>query len=506
MISRKFVTFLVVAGIALTPTARAASSLPRGVPEEQGIDSTGILKLIDALEHDVKSAHSLMIVRHGKVVAEGWWSPYAAEDTHVLYSLTKSFTSTAVGFAVKEGKLSLDDRVISFFPDLAPANPSANLRAMRVRDLLRMNSGHQNDTMDRLRAHADGAWVKAFLSLEVENKPGTRFVYNSGASYVLSAIVQKVTGQTLNDYLQPRLFTPLGIDQHPWAITSEGIALGEGGLALRTEDIAKFGLMYLQRGLWNGEQLLPVSWVAMATSLQTSNGSDPNSNWEHGYGFQFWINKTTGFRGDGAMGQLCFVLPEYDTVVAVTSGTSDMGGLMDTIWEALLPAIHVVPLTPNFDAQEKLRNRLSHLTLPTTPGEAHSAREKEISGKTYTFPANDESVSAVRLDFSGEKPVITFQNEDGQHAITCGVGAWTRGRTGFQKSISRLFDRKEQGVGTSGAWTAPNIFTVQLCFDETPYIVTYRFTIEGDKLLMDTEHNVRWGPTTLPQLTGSRAP
>jgi CubicO group peptidase (beta-lactamase class C family) len=232
--------------------------------------------------------NSVMIVRHGRVVAEGWWSPYEASRPHVMYSLSKSFTSTAVGFAIAEGKFTLDDQVLRFFPDEAPASPSDNLRAMRVRDLLRMATGHQTEPSMLVPADSsmrDASWVRRFFAHPVAFKPGTHFLYNSPATYMLSAIVQKTTGQTVRDYLTPRLFEPLGIARPTWSTSPEGISAGAYGLNVRTEDIAKLGQLYLQHGVWNGKQLLPAGWADTATARQTSNGSSPTSDWDQGYGF-----------------------------------------------------------------------------------------------------------------------------------------------------------------------------------------------------------------------------
>src|SRR5262250_809160 len=193
-----------------------------------------------------------MLLRHGHVVAEGWWSPYDAQSPHVLFSLSKSFTSTAVGLAISEGKLSLDDQVLKFFPEDAPAEPSANLKAMLVRDLLRMATGNQTEAQIR----ADNTpWTKTFLSHPVPFKPGTHFLYNSPSTYMLSAIVQKVTGMTVLDYLRPRLFEPLGFKNPTWVTSPQGISAGAYGLMARTEEIARFGQLYLQKGVWKGQQL-----------------------------------------------------------------------------------------------------------------------------------------------------------------------------------------------------------------------------------------------------------
>ena len=279
--------FVCLTFTVITATARAGDGkpvfFPRTSPESQGVSSAAVLTLVEALDQ-VDAMNSFMLVRHGQVIAEGWWTPYSAQDNHELYSLSKSFTSTAVGMAVAEGKLSIDDEVLKFFPEDAPANPSANLKAMRVRDLLTMSAGHQ----DEVPTAADKISAKAFLTNAVPHKPGTHFKYNTPATFMCSAIVQKLTGQTVAEYLKPRLFEPLGITQPIWNSNWQGISLGGYGLSVRTEDIARFGQLYLQKGSWQGRQLVPKDWVELATSKQVSNGSNPKSDWDQGYGFQFW--------------------------------------------------------------------------------------------------------------------------------------------------------------------------------------------------------------------------
>src|SRR6185437_11021382 len=305
-------------------------------PEAQGIAPSAILAFVEEANHKIDALHSFMLVRHGHVVAECWWSPYDAKTRHELYSLSKSFTSTAVGLAIAEGKLSIDDPVLKFFPSDAPEQPSNNLKAMRVHDLIRMNTGHQSEPS---LAASKQSWVKTFLAHPVPFKPGTHFLYNTPATYMLSAIVQKVTGQTVLDYLRPRLFEPLGIENPTWGTSPQGISLGGYGLSVRTEDIAKFGQLYLQKGIWHGKQLVPAAWVETATARQTSNGSNPQSDWDQGYGFQFWRCRNNVYRGDGAFGQFCVVLPEQDAVVVVTSGVKNMQAVLNLIWERLLPAM-----------------------------------------------------------------------------------------------------------------------------------------------------------------------
>src|SRR4051812_30925027 len=315
-------------------TLLAQAPLKRSTPEREGVSSAAILSFVQAADTSIDAMNSFMLVRHGNVIAEGWWGPYDARTQHILYSLSKSFTSTAVGLAIAEGRMSLDDQVLKYFPDDAPTHPSENLRAMRVRDLTRMNTGQVTEPSFITAADStmkDATWARRFLAHPVQFKPGTHFLYNSGATYMLSAIVQKVTGQTVRDYLTPRLFVPLGIESPTWVSSPQGINAGGYGLSVRTEDIAKLGQLYLQRGKWNGKQLIPAAWVDEATARQTSNGSSPNSDWDQGYGYQFWRSRHDTYRGDGAFGQYMMVIPQYDAVVAITSGVRDMQAVMNVV-------------------------------------------------------------------------------------------------------------------------------------------------------------------------------
>lgn len=334
--------------------------LPRSTPESQGVPTAAIRTFIEAANREVDTMHSLMIVRHGQVIAEAWWKPQSPETPHIMNSLSKSFTATAVGLAVAEGKLSVNDPVLKFFEEDKPAQPSKNLQAMRVRDLLTMSTGHQTEP----KFTGDTPWVNTFLSHPVEHKPGAHFLYNSSATHVLSAIVRKVTGETTLEYLIPRLFEPLGIERPEWGTSPQGNTLGGWGIMLRTEDVAKFGQLYLQKGVWNGRQIVPASWVEQATARQVSNGSDPDRDWDQGYGFQFWRCRQGAYRGDGAHGQFCIVLPEQDAVIAITANTRDMQGQLNLVWNILLPAFKPSPLPDDSAEQFKLKETISLLAVP----------------------------------------------------------------------------------------------------------------------------------------------
>lgn len=347
----------------------ASVALPRSTPEAQGVSSAAVRAFIEAADKEINTLHSFMLVRHGRVVAEAWWRPESAEKPHILWSLSKSFNATAVGLAAAEGKLSLEDPVLKFFPAEAPAMPSDHLRAMRVRDLLTMSGGHETEPKFSFES---GPSVREFLAHPVTHPPGTWFRYNTPGSHMLSAIVTKATGQTVLDYLKPRLFDPLGIEHHHWGKTDEGYTLGGYGLHVRTEDIAKFGLLYLQKGKWNGKQLLPEKWVEAATAKQVTNDkatSARSTDWRQGYGFQFWRCQRNAYRGDGRDGQICLVLPEQDAVIAITAQTGQMQLELDLIWSKLLPAFRDGPLPANEVELKQLRETAASLTAhPAKPG------------------------------------------------------------------------------------------------------------------------------------------
>ena len=491
----------------ISSNVRSAKSaaLPRTSPEQQGISSADLLAFVEAADKEIDAMNSFMLIRHGAVVAEGWWGPYDRDTPHILYSLSKSFTSTAVGLAISEGKLSLDDQVLKFFPEEAPAEPSVNLRAMRVRDLLRMNTGNQTEAPIRVDdpAKQKDTWVKTFLAHQVPFKPGSHFLYNSPATYMLSAIVQKVTGQTVLDYLRPGLFEPLGFKDPQWISSPQGITVGAYGLSLRTEEIARFGELYLRKGMWNGKQLLPASWVEQATSIQTSNGSAPTSDWDQGYGYQFWRSRHNSFRGDGAFGQYCMVIPELDAVVAITSGVRSMQQVMNLVWDKLLPAMKPGRLPENAASRRQLETRLAGLTLKFPSGVTGSQVSSSVSGKWFEFSDNDRGLKAVSFDFNAEPPTLSVRTATGGTRTPIGIRVWVKSRGSFTNGLDHALSVPGNPVtATSGAWSDDNTFTVKIVLYETPYYSTVNFKFDGERLVIDAEHNVFFGPTKLPQLVG----
>jgi CubicO group peptidase (beta-lactamase class C family) len=484
------VSFLLAAVLVFS----CQSQNPGSTPESQGVSSRAVVDFLNALDSlQPGDLHGFVLMRHGQVVAEGWWDPYRPEYPHMLYSLSKSFTSTAIGIAQDEGLLSIYDPVISFFPEKAPANPSENLKSMRIKDLLRMSSGHQEGTMARI-AGSD-SWISAFLSLNVEHKPGTHFFYNTGATFMLAAIVQKVSGETLLDYLTPRLFEPLGIENPTWEMNPEGINMGGFGLSIRTEDIATFGQFLLQKGNWNGKQLVSKEWVEEATRLQTSNGSNPYSDWEQGYGYQFWMCRNGLYRGDGAFGQYCIVMNDLDAVLAINAGTANMQGIMNIAWDHLLPAMKAGTLPADPKGVKLLESKLATLSVGTVQGKESGPHAADVSGKNYIMEPNEMAISWVRLDLEDSVAHGILMTPDGEKRFDAGFGEWVEGRL---KAPPWESDK----MWASGAWTADNTYSARLVYTETPYKIDFTFRFEGDQVFLDTRVNVSLTPGGFPTLTG----
>lgn len=483
---------LVFAALGFLRPSAEPRPLPRSTPESQGVSSEAILDFVNEADRSLDSLHSLMILRHGRVIAEGWWAPYDARTRHELYSLSKSFTSTAVGFAVAEGKLSVDDELTKLFPAVLPAEVPSNLRAMRLRDLLCMSAGHGSE----IGTGPNAMTTRAFLAHPVPFKPGTRFLYNTPATFMLSASVQRATGQTVLEYLRPRLFDPLGIEEPSWDTNVEGISLGGYGLSVRTEDIAKFGQLYLQKGKWDGRQILPESWVDLASSRQTSNGSNPKSDWEQGYGFQFWRCRQGAFRGDGAFGQFCVVMPAQDAVVVTTAGLKDMQAVLDRVWQHLLPAMKPGRLARNPKAQEALSRRLGSLRLPTVQGEPTTADLWRWAGRRFVFSPNEQKLESLNLRDAGKEGVVLELYFEGREdAVVCGFNEWRPGRL-------KWGTQPERAVASCGAWTSPDTFEARLCFRETPYILSLRLKFSEQGVRIEPSFNVFFGAVQQAELNG----
>jgi hypothetical protein len=366
-----------------------------------------------------------------------------------------------------------------------------------------MSTGQALEPTFHMIAEAE-TWVKGFFEIPVVAAPGTHFLYNTGATYMLSAILAKVTGETLGDYLQPRLYAPLGIDNPVWEMSPQGIATGGFGLSITTEDIAKFGQLYLQKGMWQGKQLVPAAWIEEATSKQVENGNPATkSDWGQGYGYQFWRTQAQGgYRGDGAFGQYCVVLPEQEMVVAITSAVLEMQPTLDLVWKHLLPAVHGAHTVAAPSVHAELTATLGNAALPLVKGEATSPVSASISGARWRFDENAIGFNSLILDMvDGGGAVLRLDTARGEETIPIGFGEWKHG-TASTYSGPPLFTPVR--TVACGAWVAPDHFAAQIRMIDTPHFFNASLRFVEETLVFTNTINMSLGPVDFPQLTAKR--
>lgn len=421
-------------------------------PEDVGLSSKGLLMYLEQVEKQGVELHSVKVLRHGKMAMEADFAPYDDHTPHMLFSLSKSFCSAAAGFAVQEGLLQWDSKVVEVLAEYAPENPSEWLKTVTLHHLLCMGSGLKEES-DGVAGQGVQEWAKAVLAHDCVREPGTYFHYNSHGTYLVSCMVQKVTGQTVRDYLIPRLFVPLGIPVPYWSSSPEKVNCGGWGLFLTSESIVRFGQCLLQKGMWEGRQVLPPEWLEKATAFQidNSNGNqDPENEWHQGYGYQFWRTRGGRYRGDGAFGQICMVSEEKDMVVAVTAGQGDMGKEMQLMHEYLFPSAEMEMGTE--EEQQALQQKLASLCCkwPENDGSGHAA-EGIFKNKDFTLYAKEtENVLSVRLQntdteleiLAGKDGLVFFSVNPGLFSDTATVWA---GRYGWEEGKMHLMARNLGG-------------------------------------------------------------
>jgi len=452
----------------------------RATPESQGVASRSIRDFVAAANASGISWHSFMLLRHGQVVAEGWWKPYQPEFVHSLYSLSKSFTSTAIGLLVKEGKLDIHEKVVTFFPDDLPATVSDNLKQATVRSLLTMNTGHAEDTMPKMRASSD-TWVRTYLAQPVEYAPGTHFLYNTGNTYMLGAILYKVTGQTLEEYLRPRLFKPLGFTGYDWEVSPQGLNTAGYGLRIKTEDIAKLGQLYLQKGKWQGNSILTESWVDEATSKQTESQVN-NGDWSQGYGYQWWRCTHGFYRGDGAYGQYCIVMPQYDAVMVVTGQTPDMQKSMNIIWDHIPGGMQEGVLPENGAEHAALKKELAMLELPVVKGGGTGLP----GGKgVWIIAENELGVNQLEFSFSDKGCVMDVVKGGSRTKLQFGWEKWVLNgpREAYVFRTGEFVPMPSRVAGTA-TWIDEHTLRLNIRFVEAIFgdAITCRFEENGLKV------------------------
>lgn len=475
--------------------------LKRSTPEAEGVDPEVIAQFFQDVAEQGQEVHSIMILRHNKVIAEYWWAPYRPELQHAMYSCTKTFTSMAVGFAVQEGLLSVEDKVIDFFPDLLPEKISPELASLTVHHLLSMSVGHKNTSY----AGSGLPQVKSFLAAEFQYKPGTHFAYNISASHMLSNIITRVTGGlSLKEYLTPRLLDPIGIGDVVWEMDDDGHNMGNGGMHLRTSDMAKMGIFLNSKGMWEGKQLLDPKWIETATTPQIyqvdPNGpeKDAKDDGGQGYGYQIWMGRCGSYRAIGGMNQLIMVFPDKDFVVIATSALRDEAGFNNLVYK-MLPGVGDKKLKPvkGFDMEA----RIGGLAL----AKPYAGTEKPVVSCTrkYEMAQNDLGISRIGFRFDAEgNCYLTLEGQGSISNIPFGISDWKIGTTDRTLLSGRNGYPNTMGVtpyNTAGmcSWSAPDVLEAEYLSMFTPgQKEDFKFTFSGDTVRMEVAKHVINGYST----------
>ncbi len=473
--------------------------LPRTSPASVGVDAGAMDALVKKLD-ELGGAHSVMVLRHGAVLGEAWWAPYSPERTHLMFSVSKTFTAMAVGLAVEDGLLDVGDRVVDLLPDDVPADADERLGRLTVEHLLTMTVGQQEREFDQEN------WATEAMSRPFVHEPGERFAYDSLATYLLSAIVQRLTGCRVLDLLTERVLTPLGIEGAYWEQCPRGIDTGGWGLELTTEDMAVFGQLLLQRGEWEGRRLLPAAWIDRAMSnLSDSEVQKWSPDSRLGYGYQMWQCRDGAARADGAFGQFIVVWPQHDLVVAATSGTTDMQSILDAVWSTIGEGI-VDDGAPAFlDGAAWTRD---DLIRPLPAGAASSDVERLVGGVTYTLDVTKGEAPTRNLTVRREGDTLVV---DGPvFTARAAHGEWLPGTA---PRLAEHDQRGDQPVASAYAWIDERTLELRVIAVETPFDWTFVLRFDDvaaepgrpPALTFTIDQNVDFGDTALLRATGHPA-
>jgi CubicO group peptidase (beta-lactamase class C family) len=526
---KNFIAFLILLLVSFIGSELPAQEkLPRSIPESEGVSSSGIVDFLNAIDTGRQEIHSFMFIRHGKVIAEGWWNPYSKDYKHILFSASKTFTATAVGLAISENRLKVNDKVTSFFPYSMPDSVGKFMADLTVRDLLTMSVGQNPEPR---AMGVEGDWISIFLKTEPLVKPGTVFRYNNMATFMLSAIVQQVTGQTIFDYLQPRIFKPLGIKGIDWDKNPQGINLGMIGLRLHTEDLAKFGQLLMQQGVWNNKQLIPKEWVRDATSYKIDS-NDPSSkspkdqnDWAQGYCYQMWRGRNNTVRLDGMGGQFVVLIPDKDAIVVLTANASNTQQELNLIHDYLIPSIKSdKPIAVNSQAHDELLKKQANLSIRQKVSKiAPSPFAARISGKEFVLSDNEYQIQSVYLAFNNNECSFALKRNNQVSAIGAGLGIWKNTNTNLtsllapsRNNVSRSTDANYEvpqtivKIATSYSWIDPSTLELTARYVEESLgsqVVDFKFSEMGGSVYVTIESKTpafAMGPPRPPvQLRGA---
>lgn len=456
------------------------------VPESVGVPSEAILEFVETLEKRGVNIHSFIMLRNGKICAEGYYDNYSEDKLQRMYSTSKSITSIAVGLMADEGKISLDDKIADHFPEFMPENPHPYILQTKIEDMLRMSVPFTW----ALDSTGTDHWVRGFLSSKPTHPPGSIFKYETSSITTLGSLVEKLSGKTLLDYLREKL-EPLGISSHATALKCpEGYSWGGSGILLTLRDMAKFALLMVNKGKFNGKQLLSEEYATKATSRQIFNDVySEGSRRNKGYGYQIWILDDNVFAFCGLYSQLAICCPDKDFLMCITCDNSGSQIKDRLIYEGLLEKL--VPqltdkLPENPEAYKRLKEKCENLRLAVEIGPKESPITNDINGVSYILTESDLAITKLRFDFSEDEGRLTYSTPRGEKQIRFGFGkniVYPFPETHYFGETILFPANKEPRVHSSAAWADDTTLVIRThLLDEYLGILNMTFSFKGDEI------------------------
>ncbi len=481
-----------------------STKLPRATPESKGINSLYIMEMVNEYEKRNLEQHSILVAVDGQVIFEGHYMPYGPDNPYIIHSLTKLFTNTAAGIAFTQGKLKLTDKVVDYFPNLVPKDASENLKAMTVKDLITMRSGHDREISGNEWRPLKTSWLEAFMKEPVPHKPGTKYKYSSGNSYMLSAMVQKATGKTCEQLLLETVVPKLGIKQFSWMKSPEGICSGGNGVMVTPEDILKIGILYQQKGMWNGERLLTEEWCDRSFGLV-----DDYNDTQTKYGYHWW-KRDGGYTAAGVFGQVLTVIPSLNMVISMTGGYAPpSSATYAVIKDTLLARTKADGDNRKYDDKytQILKSKGDRLNLAERVEYTTSPLVAKISGKTFTIAENKDGITKIKLDFNKDSVNYVMTDQRGTHNIKCGLGSWISGATTMTGNyLHHQYQNPSQKVVASATWVDANTLKMTWTYPEMAFrdFLTIKLTDNTISMVRSVNVNSKgpFGGMVRPEVTG----
>lgn len=402
------------------------------LPEDVGISSIAIANFLQECDKAHYKLRTLHIIRHGKAVVEAARYPFRASDKRLVYSVSKTFTSTAIGFAVQEGLVNVNDQLLDYFPECKDLDMDPRAREITLRDVLTMSTGHERDTVGDMCNSEGTPWPEIFFTRKMAYAPGEHFVYNSGGTYMLSEVISRTTGKSLFQWLQEKLFEPLGITDVSWDVNGK-VNTGAWGLLIAPRDLCKVGVLYLNKGLWNGQRLLSEEWIDEATAPHVPTLGQGCAGWGQRYGYQIWENSSGSYRADGAFGQYIMVFPQKDMVIVTTAEEIDGTRVFPLVEQYLLANLTDPQKGRDAWAYEHLQKVLCQWEAPAVYEPSSSYLQALLQDKIYLLKSVDsQEQHQLRLQLANSRLVIAV---DGIQSLESSCVTDRHGETTFAIEI-----------------------------------------------------------------------